>query len=375
MRITELEISGYERIIQGVDHNPKMLGYDFCGFLVIHNTNLGPAIGGCRYYDYNNGMEQLEDAFRLAKGMTYKNALAGLNMGGGKATVQAYPKTDLFWKNFAEMVNYLDGMYITGCDMGVTTVDLKKISEYTDYVAYGKYDSGIATAYGIIHSFFGLTEFLKNIGFYNDRTVAIQGLGKVGLRILHFLCSLHRKDLIAERYHGLLPKNFIVSDKDRDLAHEIVKRYEKNVAIVAVPPEDIYSVKCDVFMPCAMGGIINTANISIMQCNGIVGGANNQLKDNIVLRELKDKNIWYVPDYLANAGGVIILEQITRNKYIDLEYSDPKVKLKLEKLYDLTKTVLRMSSMCLESTLKICDEMSEDRLFSSVPNWHKSNWE
>ena len=364
MKIEEIKSSGFERTILGVDDNSGFFSY-----IAVHNTNLGPALGGCRYYDYESECSQYVDTLKLAEGMTYKNALANLEWGGGKATIQAIPKTEEVWEMFAELVNYLEGSYYTSGDVGTTTEDMQVISKYTDYIVYGRKDSGVATAYGLFNSILALLEFLDQTQKLPIiKTLAIQGLGKVGIRLLEFCSYMYLQDSIDKSLlRKYCPTSFIVSDVDQKKTNEIVKRYQKLVNIVSVPPEEIHKVECDVFVPCAIGGIINHYTVLELGCKGICGGANNQLAYNnadsrrLLVNQLKEHDIWYVPDYLANSGGVIIVKKMTGGGFVDLEYNDSTVNNKLKNIYGLTKKILYQSLELDRFTTDICDEIAKER--------------
>tara|TARA_B100000949_G_scaffold224724_1_gene228343 strand:+ start:217 stop:1245 length:1029 start_codon:yes stop_codon:yes gene_type:complete len=340
MIITEVSIDGYEQVLHGVDIKTGLNSY-----IAIHNTNLGPALGGCRYHSYKTEDDQLNDTLRLAKGMTYKNALAGLNLGGGKATINALSKKspDL-WQAFAGLVNNFYGMYITSGDIGTTIPDLKEIAKHTNFILGhdSKTDSGVATAFGVFQSIKALSKFLYGVDSLKNKTIAIQGLGKVGSRVINF-CLNDGAKIIAT-----------------DMNTEIFKEYPlENVSIVK--PDEIYDVECNIFSPCAVGGILNSNTISRLKCDGIAGGANNQLETTEHAEYFKDRNIYYVPDYLANCGGVIIVEKSIDKTLIDLSYENETVKNKLNKLYNTVLKILKESKKTMQTTTNICNDLAEER--------------
>ena len=264
MIITEISVDGYEEVLHGVD---KETGLD--AYIAVHNTKLGPALGGCRYYPYKTNDEQLNDTLRLAKGMTYKNALAGLDLGGGKATVNALPeKSPELWQAFAGLVNNLYGKYITSGDIGTTIQDLKKIKNHTNFVLGhdSKTDSGVATAYGVFQSIKALSKFLHGTDSLKDKTIAIQGMGKVGKRLINF-CLKDGAKIIA-------------TDTNAKVFEEYQYGSLNFANISFVKPNEIYEVECDIFSPCSVGGILNSDTIPKLKCAGIAGGANNQLETN-----------------------------------------------------------------------------------------------
>ena len=340
MIITEVSVDGYEQVLHGVDTKTGLNSY-----IAIHNTNLGPALGGCRYHSYKTEDDQLNDTLRLAKGMTYKNALAGLDLGGGKATINAIPKkSPELWQAFAGLVNNLYGKYITSGDIGTTIQDLKEIKNYTNFVLGhdSKTDSGVATAYGVFQSIKALSKFLHGTDSLKDRTIAIQGMGKVGNRLINF-CLLDGAKVIA-------------TDTNPEA---MINDHAPNISFV--DPDKIYEVECDIFSPCSVGGILNSNTIPKLKCAGIAGGANNQLETNEDAEYFKDRNIYYVPDYLANCGGVIIVEKERDNTLTDLSYDNPTVKNRLDSIYNTVFTVLYQSVKTNQTTTKICNDLAEGR--------------
>ena len=340
MIITEVSVDGYEQVLHGVDTKTGLNSY-----IAIHNTNLGPALGGCRYHSYKTEDDQLNDTLRLAKGMTYKNALAGLDLGGGKATINALPeKSPELWQAFAGLVNNLYGQYITSGDIGTTIQDLKEIKNHTNFILGhdSKTDSGVATAYGVFQSIKALSKFLHGTDSLKDRTIAIQGMGKVGNRLINF-CLMDGAKVIA-------------TDTNPEA---MINDHAPNISFV--DPDEIYEVECDIFSPCSVGGILNSNTIPKLKCAGIAGGANNQLEAIEHAEYFKDKNIYYVPDYLANCGGVIIVEKERDNTLTDLSYENPVVKNKLDSIYNTVFKVLYQSVKTNQTTTKICNDLAEKR--------------
>tara|TARA_B100000809_G_scaffold74410_1_gene72173 strand:+ start:141 stop:1172 length:1032 start_codon:yes stop_codon:yes gene_type:complete len=341
MIITEISIDGYEEVVHGVD---KETGLD--AYIAVHNTKLGPALGGCRYYPYKTSDEQLNDTLRLAKGMTYKNALAGIDLGGGKASVNAslQTKTPQLWEAFAGLVNNMFGRYITSGDIGTTVQDLKEIAKHTDFVLghNSKTDSGVATAFGVFQSIKALSKFLHGTDSLKDKTIAVQGMGKVGSRLINF-CLMDGAKVIA-------------TDTNPEV---MINSHAPNISFV--DPDEIYEVECDIFSPCSVGGILNSDTIPKLKCAGIAGGANNQLEAIEHAEYFKDKNIYYVPDYLANSGGVIIVEKSQDKTLVDLSYESPTVKNRLDSIYNTVFKVLYQSVKTNQTTIKICNDLAETR--------------
>ena len=358
LNIREIPIGSHERVIRATNDET---GLD--AFIAIHSTKLGPALGGCRYHAYDNYDDQRMDALRLSKGMTYKSALAGLHYGGGKSTINAKtPKSAKLWKSFAEVLNHIGGAYYGAGDVGTTVTDLKQIHKHSQYLlGYVGQDSGIATAYGIYCSLKGLLRTLDNTktAKFTNKTFSIVGLGKVGSRLVSFLSQQ--------------PVKVYVTDV-RKQAFNNLKRALKQLnphpdfeLIWCKTDKDIHDIATDVYMPCALGGIITQDFIKDFKSKSICGGANNQLHTTTDGDTLHDNGILYVPDYLANAGGVIyisaghnISHDITTAS--DIEWSDDMVKPKLEALEDKAFDILSISKKENKPTVQVAKELVETKL-------------
>jgi len=265
----------------------------------IHNTVLGPALGGSRFWNYQNEDEAILDVLRLARGMTYKSAVAGLPLGGGKSVIigdanelrKDSVRTEAFWRAFGRYLEGLGGRYITAADVGTSVQDMVYIHRETNHVVGLPGRSGSPspfTALGVYNSILACCKHLYGIDSVEGKTVAVQGVGAVG----YHLCKL---------LHGSGAK-LVVCDRVQASLDKCVEEFDA----VVVAPDDIYSVACDIYAPCALGATVNDETIAQFKCKIICGGANNQLKDSKVHgRALQDKGIIYAPDFVANAGGVI----------------------------------------------------------------------
>ncbi len=264
--------------------------------VAIHNTNLGPALGGCRMWPYANDEEALTDVLRLSRGMTYKSAIAGLPLGGGKCVIIGDPRQDKSPELLHALGRYIEGLsgaYITAEDSGTSVADMVTIGEQTQYAAgvvegseHGG-DPSPSTAYG---TFVGLKAAVKHRLGKADLQgvkVAIQGVGNVGYHLAKYLNGAGAELIVTDIY---------ATHVDRVVAEFGAK---------TVAPGDIYAVKADVFAPCAMGGIINTTTVEQLQVAVIAGAANNQLSRPELAQQLLSKEILYAPDYVINAGGII----------------------------------------------------------------------
>src|ERR1041385_4257459 len=288
MNVREIRVSGYERVVCGSD---EAAGYQ--GIVVIHSTALGPAIGGTRYWGYKTEEEAITDGLRLARGMTYKNALAGLPFGGGKSIImrddQAKDREKLF-RAHGRMVNSLAGKYITAEDVGTSPADMEYVLKETTYVGGLQERSGDPsphTARGVFRAMQATAKYKWGSDDLAGKTVAIQGCGHVGYFLVGELARVGAK--------------LIVTDVDVAKVKHAVDDYGAS----RIAPEEIYSVAADIFAPCALGGIVNDQTLPQFKVELIVGGANNQLLEPRHGDLLEQRGIVYAPDYAANAGGVI----------------------------------------------------------------------
>ena len=287
--IKEINIEGYEKVIHATEESTGLDCY-----IAIHSTELGPALGGARFWKYNKNHDAIEDVLRLAKGMTLKNSLAGLDLGGAKAVInlREIEKTPELIKEFGKVVDALGGQYITADDVGSHIEDMKIISKVTKHVVLKNNDPSPATSFGIIRGMQASLTFLKNdfagnIQSLKDVHIAIQGLGHVGLNLAEML---HEKGAILT-----------IADLDGDKCNKAAKMLDAHV----VSPDKIFEVECDIFAPCALGAVINKETVEKLNCKILCGGANNQLSTSMIGYALKDKGIINAPDFIVNAGGVI----------------------------------------------------------------------
>lgn len=337
-----LERDGFEQVVfcNDVETGLKAI-------IAIHDTTLGPALGGVRMWNYNCEEEALHDVLRLAKGMTYKNAVAGLNLGGGKAVIIGDPKKDkseALFRSFGRFVETLNGRYITAEDVGTFEEDMDYIHMETEYVTgtsrKGAGDPSPVTALGI---YYGMKQAAKE-AFGSDSlkglTIAVQGVGQVAY---HLCKHLHEEG--AE---------LIVTD----INEEAVERAVKEFAATSVKPDEIYDVDCDIFSPCALGGIINDETIPRLKAKVIAGSANNQLEKEEHGRILHEKGILYAPDYVINAGGVInVAEELAG-------YNRQRALNKVKSIYKILETVFEISRQKNIPTSIAANELAEKRIKS-----------
>ncbi|TYR80332.1 Glu/Leu/Phe/Val dehydrogenase [Priestia megaterium] len=269
--------------------------------IAIHDTTLGPALGGTRMRDYETVEEALEDVLRLSKGMTYKCAAADVDFGGRKAVIIGDPtkdKTPELFRAYGQFIDSLNGRFYTGTDMGTVLEDFVHSYKETNCIAGlpeeygGGGETSIPTALGVLYSIQAVAKTLWGHEDLSGKLFSIQGLGKVGFKVAEHL---------LEQGAGLY-----VTDVNEEAVSEIVKKAEAiGRKAIAVKGEEIYGVKADVFVPCAIGGIINDQTIEQLKVKAITGAANNQLLHESHALVLKEKGILYAPDYIVNSGGII----------------------------------------------------------------------
>lgn len=287
--------------------------------IAIHNTALGPALGGTRMWNYKNEEEALVDVLRLSKGMTYKASAAGLNLGGGKAVIIGDPKkqkTEALFRAFGAYVNSLNGKYITAEDVGTTVNDMEYIFMETPYVTGipkafgGSGDPSPYTAHGVYMGIKAAVKKQLGLDQLKNLRIAVQGLGNVGFHLVEFL----HKDGVQ----------LIVADIDQEKVKMVVNKFNA----VAADPNEIVTTECEVLAPCALGAVINDNTVGKLKCKIVAGGANNQLAESHHGDALKELNILYAPDYVINAGGLM-------NVFVELEgYSSDRAFEKTTQVYD-----------------------------------------
>ena len=265
--------------------------------IAIHNTTLGPAVGGTRMWAYGTEEEAITDALRLSRGMTYKNALAGLNIGGGKAVIigdARKQKSEALMRRFGKFVNSCGGKYITAEDVGISTRDMEYVRLETKHVVGlpeylgGSGDPSPVTAYGVYMGMKASQKELSGNDSLSGKKVVVQGVGHVGEYLVEHLVKEGADVTICDIYE--------------DRVNAVVKKYN----VKAIDAKDVYDVPMDIYSPCALGATINDETLERLKCSIVCGAANNQLKDEKVhgQEELK-RGILYAPDYLVNAGGII----------------------------------------------------------------------
>ncbi len=316
--------------------------------IAIHDTTLGPALGGTRMWPYKSEEEALQDVLRLARGMTYKSAAAGLNFGGGKAVIIGDPqrdKNEMVFRSFGRFVQGFNGRFITGEDVGVEVRDMEWVRMETPWVLGisealgGSGDPSPVTARGVYYGLKACCEAVFGTPSLRERRVAVQGVGHVG----YHLTELLRKE-------GAML--FVT-----DIRDERVVRCVRELGVEGVAPEKIYDVEAEIFAPCALGAIINNETIPRLKVKIIAGGANNQLADeHLHGRMLMERKILYAPDYVINAGGLI-------NVANEIEgYHRDKAIKEAEGIYNILKRIIAIARQENIPTCEASNRLAEHRL-------------
>lgn len=339
-----MENSDYEQLVFCQDKNSGLKA-----IIAIHDTTLGPALGGTRMWTYDSEADAIEDALRLARGMTYKNAAAGLNLGGGKTVIIGDPKKDKnpeMFRAFGRFIQSLNGRYITAEDVGTTVEDMDLIHMETDFVTGISPESGSSgnpspvTAYGIYLGMKAAAMEAYGDDSLEGKTIAVQGIGNVAYK----LCEhLHEEGA-----------NLIVTDINKDAVQRAVDAFGAE----AVSPDDIYSVNCDIYAPCALGATINDDTIPQLKAKVIAGSANNQLKRSKHGDIIHEKGIVYAPDYVINSGGVINVSDELNG------YNEKRAMKKIQSIYDNLIKIFNISRRDNIPTSAAADRMAEERISS-----------
>lgn len=316
--------------------------------VAVHSTRLGPAIGGCRALRYLSTEAAIVDVLRLARGMSYKAAISGLRHGGGKAVI-ALPESDEFdrsalFRAFGRVVDSLGGRYVTCEDSGTSPRDMDVIATQTRHVlgtSSGTGDPSPYTAFGVRRGIEAAVKVAMGRDTLSGLHVAVQGVGHVGASLV--------EDLVK---HGA---KVTIADVNRRGVEDLVAR----LGVSAVSPEDIVSVGCDVFAPCALGAVINDDTINTLQARIIAGAANNVLKDPAHGEELHRRGILYAPDYAINAGGLIKVSY----EYGDRAFDADAARSQTASIYDTMLVIFERSKVDNVPTYRVADQIAEERIF------------
>ncbi len=355
----ELEAAGPEVFEMLAEHGHEQVLFSYepsCGYrgiIAVHDTTLGPALGGTRFWNYESDLDALIDVLRLSRGMTYKAALAGLNLGGGKAVIIGDNKTrdrEILMRAHGRAVDSLGGRYITAEDVGTSVEDMDFVHMETEWVVgiVGRSgDPSPVTAYGVYRGIKACA--LKRYGSDQlaDRSIAVQGAGHVGYNLCRYLADEGAKLFVT------------------DIDEIKVRRVAEELGVEAVEPAEIYQVDADVFAPCALGAVLNDRTIPLLQVDIVAGAANNQLETSEHDDLLQEKGILYAPDYVINAGGLI-------NVYSELAgWTLERSKRKAGEIYNVLLAIFDLAEVEGVTSAEAADRLAERRL-ERVARLHRS---
>lgn len=342
--------SGHEQVVFGHDRKTGLKA-----IIGLYSTALGPGLGGTRFYPYASEDDAVEDVLNLSQGMAYKNALAGLPIGGGKAVIIGDPARDKsaeLLAAYGRFVDTLGGRYITACDVGTNTADMDVIATQTKHVTGRSTSSGGIgdpspyTAFGVFQGMRAAAAHRWGSGWLTGKRVGVSGVGKVG----HLLIG-HLLDDGA---------SVVVTDVRQD-AVEAVRQLHPEVDVVA-DTETLMRTQLDVFAPCALGGVLNDDNVEQLTAEVVCGAANNQLAHPGVAQDLHERGVLYAPDYLVNAGGVIHVGDELHG------YDAERVRLRTSRIFDMTEEVLALAASEGVSPLTAADRIAEQRMAVGTPH-------
>ena len=345
MNVERLDREEHEEVVFFTDPS-----CDLKAIVAIHDTTLGPALGGTRMWPYTNSDEALLDVLRLSRGMTYKASISGLNLGGGKAVIIGDPdkiKSEALLRSYGRYLESLNGRYITAEDVNMSVQDIEHIFTETDHVTGISKEhggSGNPAPYTALGVFRGIEacclKVFGNRSVYG-RTIALQGAGNVGNYLGELLFKEGAKIFIC------------------DINQDNLKRFKKKIPNAEeIGTDDIYDIPCDIYSPCALGATVNDETIDRLKCKIVAGAANNQLADDRHGQILKDRKILYATDYLINAGGLM-------NVSTEFEgWSDKKSRKMVDRIYETTLKILKVSDTKNIPVSKAADLLAERRIES-----------
>lgn len=316
--------------------------------IAVHNTVLGPSLGGTRMWSYPNESEALKDVLRLSRGMTFKSSISGLNLGGGKAVILGNSRTDkseALMRRFGQFVDSLGGKYITAEDVGISTEDIVNVSRETKHVSGlpesmgGGGDPSPVTAYGVYMGMKAAAKYAWGSDSLKDKRIMVQGIGHVGQSLV---------DLIAK-------EGAVIAVSD--IYDERIKAISETHKVEVVNPDDVYSHPMDIYSPCALGATLNDETLKKLDCDVIAGAANNQLEDEERhAAQLRENGVVYAPDFLINAGGII-------NCYSEtLGYNRDEAYRKTEHIFDVALEVIQRAHNEDLPAHTVAQRMAQDRI-------------
>ncbi len=317
--------------------------------IAIHDTTLGPGAGGIRMWTYETEADAIKDALRLARGMTYKWAAAGANMGGGKCVVIGDPrreKTEGLLRALGRFMHRLGGLFLSGPDVGTNMRDMEILRMETPYVVFtpeswgGPGDPSPFTAFGVVQAMRACLKEVYGSPDLQGRSVAVQGVGEVGEHAVRLLVEAGARVTIA------------------DIAREKVEHLATQYNVKAVHPEEIHALNVDVYCPCALGAVINDTTLSELRCKVICGSANNQLAEDRHGDLLARRDILYSPDYIANAGGAIV----GADSLYPGGFNRERARESVSRIYETMEKVIALSKEQSIPTYRAADLLAEQRI-------------
>lgn len=341
---------GHEAVMHVIDEPTGLRA-----IIAIHSTVLGPAVGGTRFYPYSDEQAALTDVLRLSEGMTMKAAAAGLDLGGGKAVIVGDPEritTDALLEAYGNVVDRLCGAYVTAEDVGTTVEMMTVVARRTRHVKGlpremgGSGDPSPMTARGVHVSMRAVAEHLWGGSSLQGRTVAIQGVGKVGAPLAERVAAEGARVVIA------------------DVDTEDVKTLAEKIGAEIVEPDRILEVDCDVLAPCALGSVLSEASIPRLNCAAVVGSANNQLAEDADADRLAERGILYAPDYVVNAGGIVNIAVEVETGFYSRDTAGERVDRIGERLSEILETAARSGVTPLAAAEKLARARITSRLAS-----------
>jgi leucine dehydrogenase len=333
---------GFEQIV--FCHDP---GSGLRAIIAIHSTALGPSLGGTRFYPFASEADALADVTRLAKGMTYKHAVCGNDLGGGKAVILGDPKavrSEALLRAYGRFVDGLGGRYLTAEDVGTTQADMDLIRRETRHVTGvsqalgGSGDPSPATAWGVLWAMKAVAERLWSNASLSGRHICISGVGKVG-------------SALAQHLHEEGAKLTVADVNDAAVGRMV---YEHGAR--SVEPDEAHAVECDIFSPCALGAVLNPRTIPELQCEAVVGSANNQLAEDTDAATLAARGIVYAPDFVANAGGVINIAEEPHG------YDRDRAFARIRTIHDTLLAVFARAEADGITTAEAANRLAEERI-------------
>jgi valine dehydrogenase (NAD+) len=338
------QVSGHEQVVFCHDEPTGLKA-----IIAIHSTALGPALGGTRFYPYASEQDALADVLNLSRGMSYKAALAGLDLGGGKAVIIGDPtaiKTEALLRAYGRMVQSLGGRYYTACDVGTFSLDMDLVARECDFVTGrtvahgGAGDSSVLTAFGVFQGMRAAAEATWGAPTLHGRTVGVAGVGKVGHHLVRHLVE-----------DGA---TVVITDVDPEAVARVQADHPE---VRSVADADVLvASELDVYAPCALGGALTDEVVAVLSAKIVCGAANNQLAHDGIEKQLEDRGVLYAPDYMVNAGGLIQVAD-------ELEgFSFDRAKARAEKIFDTTQQVFALAAEDGVPPAVAADRLAERRM-------------